>query len=112
MLILQYYHCYFTTSSSKCYHFNTYLLFDFSTAYGGGGGGGGVVVMEASSGSGVQLVDGSTTIEVDGGARGDGNTYSRYPNGHQYYHQYGPGYGGSDGALFIVSNSNIILVCK
>ena len=84
-------------SSSKCYHFNTYLLlFDFSTGYGGGGGGGGVVVLEASSG--VQP-DGSTTIEVDGGARGWG------PSGRS-------GNAGSDGALFIVSNINVIVVCN
>ena len=77
-------------------HFNTYssYLFDFSTGYGGGGGGGGVVVMEASSS--VQL-DGSTTIEVDEGAGGAGDSYSgRFGNA------------GSDGALLIVSNINFI----
>ena len=54
--------------------------------------------MEASSG--VQL-DGSTTIEVDEGARGgDSLASGRFGNA------------GSDGALFIVSNTNVIVVCN
>jgi len=53
--------------------------------------------MEASSG--VQL-DGSTTIEVDEGARGVGSTWSRR------------GFAGIGGALFIVSNTNVIVVCN
>ena len=52
--------------------------------------------MEASSS--VQL-DGSTIIEVDEGARGgDSLASGRFGNA------------GSDGALFIVSNTNVIVV--
>ena len=54
--------------------------------------------MEASSG--VQL-DGSTTIEVGGGARGAGRVSEVMVN-----------YAGSDGELFIVSNTNVIVMCR
>lgn len=52
--------------------------------------------------SGIQ-VDGSTTIEVDGGARGAS------PYDEEVYDFDLNGFGGSDGASSIVSNTNVII---
>jgi len=68
------------------------------TGYGGGGGGGGLYKHEASTVN----FDDSMTINVDGGARGNGEC----PYGPSYCNDnpiYRAGFAGSDGKVFLVS---------
>jgi len=66
----------------------TLLALYLHTGYGGGGGGGGVYQHEAITVN----YDDSMTINVDEGARGEGDTYDDHA-----------GFVGSDGKVFLVS---------
>jgi len=66
------------------------------TGYGGGGGGGGLYKHEATTVN----YDDSMTINVNGGARGEGHSNS------DYY-----GFAGSVGKVYLVSRLSFFFLC-